>query len=70
MGIGGSVMAKMDLKERDGRVLTGFIWLMIDTSGRLLYSWERGNEPVGFIKCGEFLDQLRNCQLLKEDCSV
>jgi hypothetical protein len=61
VGIGGSVMAKMDLNEQDGRVLTRFIWFMIDTSGRLLYSCERGNEPVGFIKCGEFLDQLRNC---------
>ena len=23
----------------------------------------RGNEPAGFIKCGEFLDWLRNCIL-------
>jgi hypothetical protein len=56
VGIGGSVMAKMDHKERGGRVLTGLIWLMIDTSGRLLYCCEHGNEPVGFVKCGEFLD--------------
>jgi hypothetical protein len=61
VGIGGSVMAKTDLKEQEGRVLTGFIWLMIDTSGRLLYYCEHGNEPLGFVKCGEFLDQLRNC---------
>jgi hypothetical protein len=50
VGISGSVMAKMDLKEQDGRVLTGFIWLMIDTSGILLYCCEHGNEPVGFVK--------------------
>jgi hypothetical protein len=25
---------------------------------------------VGFVKCGEFLDQLGNYKLLKEDCSV
>ena len=55
MGIGGSVMAKMDLKEQDGRVLTGFVWLMIDTSGRPLYCCEHGNEPVRFVKCGNFL---------------
>jgi len=24
-------------------------------------SSERGNEPAGSIKCGEFLDNLRNC---------
>ena len=24
-------------------------------------SCERGNEPSGSIKCGEFLDYLRNC---------
>jgi hypothetical protein len=50
VGISGSVMAKMDLKEQDGRVLTGFIWLMTDTSARLLYCCEHGNEPVGFVK--------------------
>jgi hypothetical protein len=61
VGISGSVMAKIDLKEQDGRVLTGFIWLMIDTRGRLLYCCEHGNEPLGIVKCGEFLDQLRNC---------
>jgi len=55
------VMAKMDLKEQDGRIETGFIWLMIDTSCRLLYFCEHGNEPVASVKCGEFLDRLRNC---------
>ena len=29
-----------------------------------------GNEPSGYIKCGEFLDWLRKYQLLKKDCSV
>ena len=31
---------------------------------------ECGNEPSGSIKCGEFLDYLRNGQLLKKDCAV
>ena len=30
---------------------------------------ECGNEPSGSIKCGEFLNWLRNGQLLKKDCS-
>jgi len=28
---------------------------------------ECGEEPSDSIKCGELLDQLRNCQLLKKD---
>ena len=28
---------------------------------------ECGNEPWGSVKCEEFLDQLKTCQLLKED---
>ena len=30
---------------------------------------ECGNEPSGFIKCGEFLDWLRTGQVLKMDCA-
>jgi hypothetical protein len=29
---------------------------------------ECGNEPLGYVKCGEFVDWLRTGQLLKEDC--
>jgi len=28
---------------------------------------EHGNEPSVSIKCGQFVEQLSNCQLLKED---
>jgi hypothetical protein len=31
---------------------------------------KHGNELLGSIKGGEFLDQLRNHQVLKNDCSV
>jgi hypothetical protein len=33
---------------------------------------EHSNEPSGFLKSGEFFDQLSNCQFLKEDlfCEV
>jgi hypothetical protein len=37
---------------------TGSIWLWIGIGGG---SYECGNEPWGFIKCGEFLDLLRTC---------
>jgi hypothetical protein len=30
---------------------------------------ECGDEPSGFIKCGEFLESLRTGQLLKKDSS-
>jgi hypothetical protein len=30
-------------------------------------SCEHGNEPSGSIKCGEFLDWLSDCWLLKKD---
>jgi hypothetical protein len=37
----------------------------------LLYSgfFEHRNEPLGFIKGGEFCDWLSDCQLLKESCA-
>jgi hypothetical protein len=33
-------------------------------------SCECGNEPPGFIKCGEYLDMLRTRYLLKKDCCM
>jgi hypothetical protein len=30
---------------------------------------EHGNEPLGSVKCGEFVHKLRNCQLFKKDCA-
>jgi hypothetical protein len=44
---------KMDIKEQGMSVRTGFIWLMIGTSGD---SCEHTNEPSNSIKDGEFLD--------------
>jgi hypothetical protein len=37
---------------------TGFIWLR---KRAVAHSFEDGNELSGSIKCGEFLDQPRNC---------
>ena len=38
--------------------------------GQVVGTCERGNEPSGSIKCGEFLDQLRIGQLLKKDSAA
>jgi hypothetical protein len=45
---------KMDLQEAGWGVWTGLIWLRIGT--QVAGSCEHGNEPLGSIKCGEFLD--------------
>jgi hypothetical protein len=35
--------------------------------GQVVDCCECGNEPFGCVKCGEFLEQLRTCQLLRKD---
>jgi hypothetical protein len=47
------------LKKYDRSVWTGLIWLRIGIG-----CCECGNEPLGSVKCGEFVDKLRTCQLL------
>jgi hypothetical protein len=44
---------RMDLREIDGKVWTGFVWLRTGTSGGLC---EHGNKHLGSIKCREFVD--------------
>jgi len=47
----------LDLQEVEGGVArTGLIWLRIGTGGGYC---KCGNEPLGSIKCGAFLDELR-----------
>jgi hypothetical protein len=47
-----------------GGAWTGSSWLRI---GQMAGTCECGNEPSGSIKCGEFLDWLRTCWVLKKD---
>ena len=35
--------------------------------GQVEDACERGNEPSGSVKCGEFLDQLQTSQLFEKD---
>jgi len=39
-------------------------------NGQVAGPRECGNEHKGSIKCGEFLDYLRNCQLLRKDSGL
>jgi hypothetical protein len=46
---------------RNVAVWTELMWLRVGTGGGML-------RTAGFVKCGEYFDWLRNCQLLKKDC--
>jgi hypothetical protein len=37
----------------------GMEWIELAQEGQVAGTCECGNEPSGFIKCGEFLDQLQ-----------
>ena len=38
--------------------------------GQVAGTCDCGNEPSGSTKCGEFLDWLKTCSLLKKDCAA
>jgi hypothetical protein len=54
----GRILLKLIFQDWDGEVWTGLIWLRY---------FEYGTEHSGSIKCGEFLDYLRTCKLLRKD---
>jgi len=43
---------------------------IISVRVKLVGSCECDNEPSGFIKCGEFLEKLEICSILKKDCAM
>jgi len=53
LGVVGSIMLELMLGKYSGKVWTGCMWLRIGFSAGCC---ERGNEPSGSIKSGEFLD--------------
>jgi len=57
-GVEGRIILKWIFDKWDGEAWTGLLWLRIGTGGGC---FECGNEHYGTIKCGEFLDWLRNC---------
>jgi hypothetical protein len=53
----GQIILKLTLNKYNGRVKAEFIWLRTGKSG----GWcEQCNDPLGFIKCEEFLVYLTN----------
>ena len=65
-GVDGRIIFKWVFKIWDGR---HGLDLFGSGQGQLAGYCECGNEPQGFLKCGEFLDYLRTCQLIKMDFS-
>ena len=54
LGIDGRIILKRIFKKWDGEAWNGLLWHRTGTGGGR--ASECGNEPAGFIKCGEFLD--------------
>jgi hypothetical protein len=67
LGIDGRIILRWIFRKCEGGEWTGLIWLRIGTGEG---ACDCGNEPSGAIKCGEFLDWLGSCKLLKKDCAV
>ena len=57
LDVDGKIILTWILKMCDG-TRPGLIWLR---TGHVASSFEHGHKISGFIKCGEFLDWLRNC---------
>jgi hypothetical protein len=53
LGVDGRIILEWIFGKQGGKAWTGFIWLRIESSGR---SCEEGNELLGSIKGGKFLD--------------
>jgi hypothetical protein len=49
----------------DRRVWTGLIWISI---GKVASACEYCDEPLGSLKCVEFLEYVRNCQRFECVC--
>jgi hypothetical protein len=56
LGVDGKIILECIIGKQGGKVWSGFIWLMTGTSEPVAVSCEHGNEPLGSIKGGEFLD--------------
>jgi hypothetical protein len=64
IGIDGRLILKWILRELDGRVWTGFIWLRM---GLVMCSCEHSNEPSVTVKGMVYFYYLSDYQLHKKD---
>jgi hypothetical protein len=62
-GVYGRIILKLVFEKWDGEGLAS----SGSAEGQVAGCYECGNEPSGSIKCGEFLEQLRNCLFLRKD---
>jgi hypothetical protein len=58
LGVDGMITLKLVVKKWAGEAWTALIWFRLE---QFAGCCECGNEPSGFVKCGEFLDLLRIC---------
>ena len=67
LGVDGRMILKWFFKKWVGR-------RGLDYSGsgetQLAGACERGEEPSVSMKCGEFLDSMKNCKLRRKDCAA
>ena len=56
LGVDGRIILSCILRKWDVGVWTEWSWLRIGTGAG---TWECGNEPLGSIKCREFLEYLK-----------
>jgi hypothetical protein len=52
------IILKSIFNRWDWEACAGLLWLR---TGTFSGACEWGNDPFGFIKYGEFIDELRNC---------
>jgi len=52
-GVDGRIIVRWIFRKWDVGVWTGSSWLR---KGQVAGTFECGNEPSGYVKCGEFLD--------------
>ena len=60
-GVIGRIIFKGIFKKWGGKAWTGLIWLRIDRWRTLVDAVIHLKESSSSIKCGEYLDKLRNC---------
>jgi hypothetical protein len=64
------IARKLNKDIKIGNVLLKTLDLFRSGYGLVMNFCEHGNEPVGSVKGGEFLDYLSDCQCLKKDSAL